>query len=104
MEYGGAENLNPYDPNRFTPTIYFLYSRLVRPDTEDKPSPDLAESWSGNETATIWRFNLRKNVTFHDGSAFDAEDVAYSMGFMLDPVIDSPLISTLGIIDHVAGD
>ncbi|MBT5204261.1 MAG: hypothetical protein HOL98_12460, partial [Gammaproteobacteria bacterium] len=30
MEYGGAENLNPFDPNRFTPTIYFLYSRLVR--------------------------------------------------------------------------
>ena len=101
MEYGGAENLNPYDPNRFTPTIYFLYSHLVRPDTQDKPSPDLAVSWSGNETATIWRFHLRKNVTFHDGSTFDAGDVAYSMGFMLDPAIDSPLISTLGIIDHV---
>jgi len=101
MEYGGAENLNPYDPNRFTPTIYYLYSRLVRPDNKDSPSPDLALSWSGNETATIWRFNLRHEVTFHDGSSFDATDVAYSMSFMLDPAIDSPLISTLGIVDHV---
>ena len=101
MEYGGAENLNPYDPNRFTPTIYFLYSRLVRPDHKDSPSPDLAETWSSNDTATVWRFNLRHDVSFHDGSAFDAGDVAYSMSFMLDPAIDSPLISTLGIVDHV---
>jgi len=101
LEYGGAENLNPYDPNRFTPTIYFLYSRLVRPDKDDVPSPDLAVSWSSNDKATIWRFKLRDGVRFHDGSAFDARDVAYSIQFLLDPELDSPLISTLGLIDHV---
>ncbi len=101
LEYGGAENLNPYDPNRFTPTIYFLYSRLVRPDSNDKPSPDLALAWSSNDEADQWRFKLRPNVTFHDGSAFDASDVAYSLRFLLDPKLDSPLISTLGIVDRV---
>ena len=101
MEYGGAENLNPYDPNRFSPTIYFLYSRLVRADSHDTPSPDLATHWSSNDSATIWRFKLRKGVTFHDGSAFDAADVAYSLTYLLDPEIDSPLISTLGIINSV---
>ena len=101
MEYGGAENLNPFDPNRFTPTIYFIYSRLVRPDAQDQPSPDLALSWSSKAAATVWRFNLRPGVRFHDGSTFDAADVVYSMNFMLDPDVDSPLISTLGLVSHV---
>jgi len=101
MEYGGAENLNPFDPNRFTPTIYFLYSRLVRANANDEPAPDLALRWSSNASATTWRFDLRKGVTFHDGSTFDAEDVAYSLTYLLDPEIDSPLISTLGIISRI---
>ena len=101
MEYGGAENLNPFDPNRFTPTIYFLYSGLVRANPDDEPAPDLALRWSSNASATIWRFDLRKGVTFHDGSTFDAGDVAYSLTYLLDPEIDSPLISTLGIISRI---
>ena len=101
LEYGGAENLNPYDPNRFTPAIYFLYSRLVRPNDQDAPSPDLALAWSSNAESDRWRFELRDNVRFHDGSTFGAEDVAYSLNFLLDPELDSPLISTLGIIEEV---
>ena len=101
LEYGGAENLNPYDPNRFTPAIYFLYSRLVRPNDQDAPSPDLALAWSSNADSDRWRFELRDNVRFHDGSTFGAEDVAYSLKFLLDPELDSPLISTLGIIEEV---
>ncbi|NNF55057.1 MAG: peptide ABC transporter substrate-binding protein [Acidimicrobiales bacterium] len=37
--------------------------------------PALAETWSADDTGTIWTFNLRPGVTFHDGSAFDANDV-----------------------------
>jgi len=68
LEYGGAENLNPYDPNRFTPAIYFLYSRLVRPNDQDAPSPDLALAWSSNAESDRWRFELRDNVRFHDAA------------------------------------
>jgi len=38
----------------------------------------LAEEWSANEDLTVWTFNLRQGVTFHDGSAFDATDVVAS--------------------------
>ena len=40
--------------------------------------PRLAESWEDMGNGT-WRFNLRKNVSFSDGSAFDAEDIAHSL-------------------------
>jgi peptide/nickel transport system substrate-binding protein len=39
--------------------------------------PRLAESWEDTGNGT-WRFNLRKGVTFSDGSALDANDVKHS--------------------------
>ncbi|MEU3145141.1 MULTISPECIES: ABC transporter substrate-binding protein [unclassified Streptomyces] len=35
----------------------------------------LAEKWSSNDEGTVWTFNLRKGVEFHDGEAFNAEAV-----------------------------
>src|SRR5690349_8012367 len=35
----------------------------------------LAETWSSNDQGTVWTFNLRKNVKFHDGEAFNAAAV-----------------------------
>jgi len=40
--------------------------------------PGLAESWSANDDATEWTFNLRQGVTFHDGAKLDANDVVAS--------------------------
>ncbi|NJN96908.1 MAG: peptide ABC transporter substrate-binding protein [Anaerolineales bacterium] len=37
--------------------------------------PALAESYDVNEALTEWTFHLRSGVKFHDGSAFDAQDV-----------------------------
>lgn len=40
--------------------------------------PRLAESWEDMGGGT-WKFNLRSGVTFHDGTALDAADVAHSL-------------------------
>jgi len=40
--------------------------------------PGLATQWSANDDGTVWTFTLRSGVTFHDGSAFDANDVVAS--------------------------
>ena len=40
---------------------------------------ELAESWEASDDATVWVFNLRKGVEFHDGKTLDAEDVIYSI-------------------------
>jgi peptide/nickel transport system substrate-binding protein len=35
----------------------------------------LAETWSSNDKGTVWTFNLRKGVKFHDGETLNAEAV-----------------------------
>ncbi len=46
------------------------------------PIPHLAEVCEPNEDLSLWTCTLRQGVTFHDGSAFDANDVVatFSMG------------------------
>ena len=41
--------------------------------------PRLATSWEVSEDGRTHTFSLREGVTFHDGSAFDAEDVKLSL-------------------------
>jgi peptide/nickel transport system substrate-binding protein len=57
--------------------------------------PQLAESWSPNETGDVWTFNLRQGVTFNDGSPLEAEDVVTSMDRCLDPKEGSAALAAL---------
>ena len=42
--------------------------------------PGLAERWEQvPEDPTIWRFHLRRGVTFHDGTAFNADAVIWNL-------------------------
>lgn len=57
------------------------FEGLTTMDKFYRPKRALALSW-GNITATEWEFKLRKNVVFHDGSAFTADDVLASYAAM----------------------
>lgn len=52
-----------------------LYDSLLYEDREGVFHPWLAESFEVNEDATEFRFTLRDDVTFSDGSPLDAETV-----------------------------
>lgn len=62
---------------------YSLYRQIFEPlvayDTDLNLVPCLATEWSWSEDNTDLSFTLREGVTFHDGSAFTGEDVAYTM-------------------------
>ncbi|TCL08372.1 peptide/nickel transport system substrate-binding protein [Shimia isoporae] len=55
-----------------------VYEGLVRRGKDMSIEPALATSWEPIGDGDGWRFFLREGVTFHDGSAFDAEDVLFS--------------------------
>jgi len=55
-----------------------IYDSLVNRDREFKLEPSLALSWRRVDART-WRFALRPNVRFHDGTPFTADDVVFSI-------------------------
>ena len=54
-----------------------IFESLVGQDERQRLTPDLAESWRAIDPTT-WEFKLRKNVRFHDGTPFTADDVIFS--------------------------
>ena len=54
---------------------------LIRTDSQNDGAlvPGLAESWSRIDGRTV-EFKIRQDVTCHNGEAFDANDVAFSLG------------------------
>src|SRR5512137_922996 len=76
---GDPLSLDPHSLNE-TLQLTFLsnvYEGLVGYGKDLKVMPALATDWK--QTApTVWRFNLRKNVKFHDGTPFTADDVIFS--------------------------
>ena len=61
-----------------------VYDSLLNRDERFGLEPALALSWQATN-ATTWRFKLRPGVTFHDGSAFTADDVVFSIERALGP-------------------
>lgn len=57
---------------------YHLYDPLVKRSADLTFGPGLAESWE-NVDDTTWLFKLRPGVTFHNGNAFTASDVVYTI-------------------------
>ena len=55
-----------------------IYEGLVTPGINMEVLPQLAESWTTTADDT-WIFNIRRGVTFHDGSSLTAGDVAFSV-------------------------
>ena len=58
--------------------LQHIFEPLIRRDANQKLVPALATSWRAIDDLT-WEFKLRKNVRFHDGSPFTADDVVFTL-------------------------
>ena len=85
--------LDPYYNQQRTGLIlaHHLWDGLVHRDPETfSIKPLLAASWRNIDETTI-EFELRRNVVFHDGSPFTADDVVYTIATILaDPNVSVP--------------
>ena len=62
-----------------------VYETLTHYNPETgEVDPMLATSWTKNDDGTVWVFQLREDVTFHDGSAMTAQQVVRSFQRAMD--------------------
>jgi len=79
---GGAEGVRLINRSLYDALLSWDLSRA------DRPSgliPNLAESWSVDDTQKVWRFKLRRGVKYHDGSLFTAHDVVWNFDKLIKP-------------------
>src|SRR5262245_6703405 len=51
---------------------------LVALDKNQNPTPELAETWKIEDDGRSYWFNLRRDLTWHDGVAFTSADVKFT--------------------------
>jgi ABC-type transport system substrate-binding protein len=112
-----VDSRDTYDPRSFDPALStdvptgravgYVFEGLTRFSPDAQVEPALASSWTVSPDGRIWRFTLRRNVKFHDGSAFTAQHVVNSFTRVLDPKTRGgrgwPLFPIAGATDFAAG-
>ena len=76
---GDVQSMDPHSLNESLQLSFMgnVYESLVERGKDMSVAPALATKWT--QTApTVWRFDLRKGVKFHDGTPFTADDVVFS--------------------------
>ncbi|MEN6438851.1 MAG: ABC transporter substrate-binding protein [Syntrophobacter sp.] len=77
-------NPKSFDPIRAedlysTAVVYQLFDGLVKFSSDLLVIPSLAESWQIGENGLVYRFFLRKNAYFHNGTPITSRDVVFSL-------------------------
>jgi peptide/nickel transport system substrate-binding protein len=78
-DQGDAVSMDPHSLNESLQLTLSgnIFEPLVGRGKKLELIPLLATSWK-QIAPTVWRFNLRQNVKFHDGTPFNADDVVFS--------------------------
>lgn len=97
-----AVALDPHGSND-TPSsnvAYNIYESLATQDENMDLQPGLAHSWEMIED-TVWEFYLEEDVTFHDGTPFNADVVKANIDRVLDDAVASPRSFLYDMINEV---
>ncbi len=81
---GDYDSINPI-MNEHCEIKHLIFDSLVRRDGEGDLVASLAESWDYDETSMTYTFQLRSDVKWHDGEAFTADDVKFTIDAIMDP-------------------
>lgn len=78
-----------------------MYEGLVEFNQAAELTPRLATSWEVSSDGTIWTFNLREGVKFHDGTDFTSEAVKVTFEHLLDPDVAANRRSSYTLIQEI---
>ncbi|MBQ8238499.1 MAG: ABC transporter substrate-binding protein [Oscillospiraceae bacterium] len=81
---GDYDSINPI-MNEHCEIKHLLFDSLVKRDGDGDLVASLAESWSYDETTMTYTFKLAEGVKWHDGEAFTADDVKFTIGAIMNP-------------------
>ena len=81
--------------------LYNVYETLVKLESDGTITGLLAESWEISDDGLTYTFDLRDGVTFHNGEAFTADDVVFSIENVLTKEPAHPFATTLSPITGV---
>lgn len=94
-------NLNPL----IFPTTYdtniqeLVFASLIRPTSDLSYEPDLADSWTLSEDKRTITFTLREGLSWHDGTALTASDVAFTLSAMAHPDYEGGRYAEIAVIE-----
>jgi peptide/nickel transport system substrate-binding protein len=99
------DKLDPHTSTSFSTVraLGLTYGSLVEVGPKLDIRSGLAASWGFNADSTELRLKLRKGVKFHDGSAFDAEDVKASLNRILDVNTKAAARANIATITSITG-
>lgn len=98
--YGVGNNVDTLDFNVTTfSSVGVIMQHVTDPLVWQDPlgtfHPGLATEWTVNDDATEYTFTLRQDVTFHDGTPFNAEAVKINFDRIANPDTNSQLAFSL---------
>jgi peptide/nickel transport system substrate-binding protein len=67
-----------------------VYSGLMKVGPDGKLIPDLAKDYSISSDGKTYTFNLKDNITFHDGQPITTDDIEFTIQKATDPSLNSP--------------
>jgi peptide/nickel transport system substrate-binding protein len=84
------------DPVQMTTTtvanmVDYAVETLTTIDSAGRVLPQLAESWTATPDGAQYTFKLKKGVSFHDGTPFDAKAVKWNLDRLIDPEVKVPI-------------
>jgi ABC-type transport system substrate-binding protein len=96
-------HMNPFLDTRSVDNIVrsLMYEGLTDWDKAMDVVPALASSWKISKDGKEYVFSLRKGVTFHGGQELKADDVKWSMEYIMNPKNGAYTFSSLVVIDSV---
>ncbi len=68
-----------------------IYSGLFKYDSSGKIVPDLTENYEISDNQLEYTVYLKKEIKWHDGEPFSADDVIFTVQAIQDPAFKSPL-------------